>query len=163
MMRIGILSDSHDNIWKLEEAIKHLATVDAVIHCGDLCAPFVVKRMAEGLDGIPIHIVWGNNDGDPLRISQVASNYSNIQLHGETAKLILNGIKIAINHYPEIALDIADSGNFDLVCYGHDHTAHQEQRGSCLLLNPGELMGMKGRSTIAIYDTVTHKVEMIDL
>ena len=162
-MRIGILSDSHDNIWKLSEAIQHLVTVDVVIHCGDLCAPFVVKRMAEGLGEIPIHIVWGNNDGDQLRISRIASNHANIQLHGELAKLELEGIRIAVNHYPEIASDLADSGNFDLVFYGHDHTANQEQRGSCLLLNPGELMGMKGRSTIAIYDSATKKVEMIDL
>jgi putative phosphoesterase len=162
-MRIGILSDSHDNIWKLSEAIKHLTTVDAVIHCGDLCAPFVVKRMAEGLGEIPIHIVWGNNDGDPLRIAEVASTYNNVQLHGEMAKLNLEGVKIAITHYPEVATELADSGNFDLVCYGHDHTAYQEQRGSCLLLNPGELMGMKGRSSIAIFDSTTKEVETIDL
>lgn len=162
-MRIGVLSDSHDNIWKLADAINHLATVDVVIHCGDLCAAFVVRKMAEGLGNIPIHIVWGNNDGDPLRISRVASNYSSIQLHGEMAVLDLDGVKIAVNHYPEIASGLADSGQFDLVCYGHDHTAFQEKRGDCLLLNPGELMGMKGRSTIAIYDTENFEVQMIEL
>jgi hypothetical protein len=162
-MRIGILSDSHDNIWKLSEAIKHLVTVDAVIHCGDLCAPFVVKRLGEGLPDIPIHIVWGNNDGDPHRISRVAMNYSNMNLHGEVAKLEIGDLKIGVTHYPEIAAEFADSGNFDLVCYGHDHTAFQEQIGNCLLLNPGELMGMNGHSTLAIYDSQARQAEMIEL
>ena len=162
-MRIGILSDSHDNIWKLSSAFEKLSNVDAVIHCGDLCAPFVVKRMAEGMDGVPIHIVWGNNDGDPFRISSVASNYDHVHLHGLMAKLELGGIRIGVNHYPEIANDLADSGNYDLVCYGHDHTAHQERRGTCILINPGELMGMNGRSTLAIFDSASLEVEFIEL
>jgi putative phosphoesterase len=162
-MRIGIISDSHDNIWKLDEAIKHLATVDAVIHCGDLCAPFVVKQLAEGLEEIPIHIVWGNNEGDPFRIARVASQYDHVHLHAELAKLELGGIQIAVNHFPEIASDLADSGKYDLVCYGHDHTAHMENKGKCLLLNPGELMGMNGRSSLAIYDTESKQAEFLDL
>ena len=81
-MRIGIMSDSHDNIEKLGEAIQKLHSVDAVIHCGDLCAPFVVKRLGEGLKDSPIHIVWGNNEGDPFRIAQVASQYNHVHLHG---------------------------------------------------------------------------------
>jgi putative phosphoesterase len=162
-VRIGILSDTHDNIWKLDEAMLHINNVDAVIHCGDLCAPFIVKRMGEGLPGIPIHIVWGNNDGDPLAISRVASNHSHVHLHGQAAKLDIDGLKVGVNHYPEIATEFADSGNFDLVCYGHDHTAHQERRGDCLLLNPGEVMGKNGQSTLAIYNRETDQVEMIEL
>lgn len=162
-MRIGIISDSHDNIWKLAEAISHLQTVDAVIHCGDLCAPFVVKHLGEGLKGIPIHIVWGNNEGDPFRIAQVAAQFDHVHLHGEVAKLELDGVRIAVNHFPEIAIDMADSGNYDVVCYGHDHTAHEEYKGECLLLNPGELLGMNGSSTLAIYDTGTRTSERITL
>jgi putative phosphoesterase len=162
-MRLGILSDTHDNIWKLADAIEHLKTADVVIHCGDLCAPFIAKRMGEGLPDIPIHIVWGNNDGDPHAISRVASNYSHIHLHGQFAKLDLDGFRVGVNHYPEIAIEFADSGNFNLVCYGHDHTAHQERRGDCLLLNPGEIMGMNGKSTLAIYNLQTDTVEMIEL
>jgi putative phosphoesterase len=162
-MRLGILSDSHDNIWKLAEAISHLETVKAVIHCGDLCSPFIVRRLGEGLRAIPVHIVWGNNDGDPLSIARVASNFNNLHLHGQLAKLEFDGLRVGVSHYPEIATELADSGNFDLVCYGHDHTAHQEQRGNCLLLNPGELMGMNGSSTLALYDSETNQVEMIEL
>jgi putative phosphoesterase len=162
-MKIGIMSDSHDNLSKLGEAVQKMQFVDAVIHCGDLCAPFVVKQLGEGFKNIPIHIVWGNNEGDPFRIAQVASQYDHVHLHGEIAKIELGGLRIAVNHFPEIASDLADSGHYDLVCYGHDHTLHEEQRGECLLLNPGELMGMNGRSTVAVYDTELHRVEVIEL
>ena len=162
-MRIGILSDTHDNIWKLSEAFAHLQTADVVIHCGDLCAPFVVKRMGEALGEIPIHIVWGNNDGDPLSIARVAAGYPKIELHGQIAKLNLDGYQVGVNHYPVIATELAQSGNFDLVCYGHDHTVHESKVGDCVLLNPGEVMGMNGRSTLAIYDTQTQHVEIIEL
>ena len=162
-MKIAVLSDSHDNIWKLEAAMPHLLATDVVIHCGDHCAPFMVKRLGEGLAGIPIHIVWGNNDGDPWRIARAAAAYPNIQLHGETARMEIDGVRIGVNHYPEIARDLARSGSYDLVCFGHDHTAYEGMEDSCLLLNPGELMGMNGISTLAIVDLPARQVEWINL
>jgi len=46
-MQLAILSDTHDNIWKLDTALILMADADVLIHCGDLCAPFVVKRLGE--------------------------------------------------------------------------------------------------------------------
>ena len=45
----------------------------------------------------------------------------------------------------------------------HDHTMNKEWIGDTLLLNPGELMGMNRRSTIAIFDTVDKWVEFIEI
>jgi uncharacterized protein len=162
-MRIAVLSDSHDNIWKLAAAMPHLAAAEAVIHCGDLCSPFMIVHLGEGVGGKPVHIVWGNNDGDTFFISRKARSFPNIILHGEFAKLEIGGLRIGVNHYPELARGLAAGGEFDLVCYGHDHTAHQEWVGSCLLLNPGELMGMKGPSRMAIVETEGRSVQSIDL
>jgi len=161
-MRIGIISDSHDNIWRLEEAIQHLKTVDLVLHCGDLISPFMVHRLAKGLVSIPVHIVWGNNDGDKLTVARIAQNYPTFTVHGEFAELEIDDFRIAVNHYPEIAKGLAHSGKYDLVCYGHDHTAHQEQIGRTILLNPGEVMGMNGRSTLALFDLKMRRVEFIE-
>jgi putative phosphoesterase len=162
-MKIAVLSDSHDNIWRLEEAMPHLREADAVIHCGDLCSPFVVRQLGEGLQDIPIHIVWGNNDGDTFLLSKVASAYSNITLHGLYALLEIDELRIAVNHYPVIARGLALTGLYDLVCYGHDHTGREEMIATCLLLNPGELMGMNGHSTFAVVDTRTRTVTWVEL
>ncbi len=90
-MKIAVLSDSHDNIWKLAAAMPHLAAADAVIHCGDLCSPFMVTRIGEGVGGKPVHIVWGNNDGDPRLIGRNARAFPGITLHGELARFEFGG------------------------------------------------------------------------
>lgn len=162
-MHLAILSDTHDNIWKLAQAMPHLARADAVIHCGDLVAPFVMQQMGEGIPQAAIHIVWGNNDGDTYRLTQVAAQFPRISLHGESARLNLGGVRIAVTHYPEIAQELARSGSFGLVAYGHDHQAHEEWVGDCLLLNPGEVMGMKGRSSLAVVETADRSVRWVEL
>ncbi len=162
-MRIGILSDTHDNIWKLDAAIEQLSAVDVFLHCGDLCSPFVVVRLAKGAGERPVHAVWGNNDGDQRLLLMKAQETGNFHIHGQLAELTLDDKTVAMNHYPEIARPIASSGLYDLVCYGHDHTAHEERIGKSLLLNPGEVMGLNGRSTFAIYDTAEDTVEWVEL
>ena len=153
-MRIAILSDIHDNIWKLAAALERLQDADALICCGDLCAPFIVPQLAEGFAG-PIHIVFGNNDGDLFRITQLASRYDHVTLHGEFADLTLGGKRIAVTHFPELGRPIAASGIYDVVCYGHNHEYEVAQEGKTLKINPGEIMGRFGASTFVIYDTET--------
>jgi putative phosphoesterase len=162
-MKIGVISDTHDNIWKIREAVPHLSKTQTIIHCGDLCSPFVVRELAEPLAGLPIHIVWGNNEGDRAFISKVARDYPNVQLHGELAELDIDGLSVAAHHFPRIAYALALSGLYKLVCYGHDHQQHEQWVGDCLLINPGELMGMKGTSSLAIVEVETRKTEFIHL
>lgn len=162
-MKIAVLSDTHDNIWKLADAMPALAQADAVIHCGDFCSPFVIVHLGQGLAGKPVHGVWGNNDGDHRMLLLKAQEAGNITIHGELAELELDGIRIAVNHYPQIARGLAASGKYDLVCYGHDHTAHFSQVGETTLLNPGEIMGLMGARSFAFFDTQTRQVEFIPL
>jgi putative phosphoesterase len=162
-MRVVVISDSHDNIWKLDQAGETLASAEAVIHCGDICSPFMVRRLGELTAGKPVHIVWGNNDGDPLLIREVASGFPSIKLHGQLAEVELGGLRVAVNHYPVIARGLARSGDYDLVCYGHDHMRYEGREGDCLLVNPGELMGLKGPSTLAVVETSSRQVSWVEL
>jgi putative phosphoesterase len=160
-MKIAILSDTHDNIWKLAEVLKDARAVgvQALLFCGDLCAPFTLQQIGEGIEG-PVHAVMGNNDGDPLLLSRIANGLDNVTLHGPFAYLELGGRKIAVNHYPPIARDQALSGQYDLVCHGHNHEAHVERIGNTLLVNPGEVMGRFGQSTYAVYETSSGEAEL---
>jgi len=162
-MRIAVLSDSHDNIWKMRKALPYLAAADVTLHCGDIISAFMILALVKGTDGKPVHIVWGNNDGDKRFLAEVAAKADNITLHGDYAFLNLNGFRVAVNHYPKVARALAQSGNYDLVCYGHDHTANAEWIGETMLLNPGELMGMSNRSTLAIFNTISKDVEFIEV
>lgn len=57
-----------------------------------------------------------------------------------------------MNHYPDLARQIALSGKYNLVCYGHDHLFHSESIGDCLLVNPGDLLGKDERPSFALVD-----------
>ena len=163
-MKIAILSDIHDNVWNLQRALEASRDCDALLCCGDLCSPFIVNMMADGFPG-PIHVVFGNNDGDQYRMTQNASmSGDRVKLYGEFATLSPEqaGMRVAINHYPRLAKALASSGDFDLVCFGHDHTLSVDvRRDGCSLINPGAVMGydpLSGRvihSTIVLLDTET--------
>lgn len=153
MSKIAILSDIHDHLHHLAPVLAQVRDegVEALLVCGDLCAPFVVAELAQGFAG-PIHIVEGNNDGDGRLIRQVSGNFPQVTLHGIYAELTLAGAKFAMIHYPEPARRIAQSGEFNLVCYGHDHRAYEEKAPWGWLVNPGEVMGRFGLVSWGLYD-----------
>jgi len=139
-MRIAILSDIHDNVWKLAAALTAVGDADALLCCGDLCSPFVVHQLGRGFAG-PIHIVFGNNDGDLFRIGANARHYPNIHLHGELFRGEFDGQSFAMNHYDGIAQTLAAANEFDVVCYGHNHLFDLRRIGRTLAINPGAIMG----------------------
>ena len=139
-MRIAILSDIHDHVWNLAIALAAVRDAEAMICCGDLCSPFVIHQIGRAFSA-PIHIVFGNNDGDLYRITANARRYPQIQLHGEWFRGELGGRRVAVNHYDNIARPVAASGEFDLVAFGHNHVFEITQVGRTLAVNPGAIMG----------------------
>ncbi len=163
-MKIAVLSDVHDNLPNLDKALRRAngAGAEVMLFLGDFCAPFTLAQMAEGFSG-PIHVVFGNNDGDLFLISRIASQHSHVTLHGQYAELEIGGRKLAMNHYPEIAKRVAESGVMDAVFSGHDHKRYVHQLGRTLWANPGEIMGRFGKPSIGLYDTVSGEFSHVDL
>ncbi len=162
-MRLAVLSDIHDNIWRLAAALEAVRSSDAMICCGDLCSPFIIHQLGRGF-AQPIHIVFGNNDADLFRITANAQKYLQIRIHGEFFRGEFDGKAVAAVHYDNIARPLAASGQFDLVAFGHNHVYEMGHAGRGLLVNPGPIMGAKfgpgGEatnvpSTFVIYDTET--------
>ena len=169
-MKIAILSDIHDNVWNLEKALSRteLQDTQAMLFCGDLCAPFIVKLIGQGYSQA-VHMVLGNNDGDVAAIMANATNFTNIHIHGEYFRGEIGGKTIAINHYPDKSRILAEMGGYDVVCYGHNHTLAEETVGNTLLINPGAIMGFHGgrlediTPTFLILDTEQLKTEVISI
>jgi putative phosphoesterase len=153
-VKIAILSDIHDNVWKLAAALDRFKEADAIIGCGDLCAPFIVPQIAEAFRR-SIHVVFGNNDGDRFRITQQGARFDHVTIHGEFADFALGGKRIAVHHFDDVGRLIAASGSYDVVCCGHNHVFEVARIGRTLLINPGEIMGRFGTSTYVVYDTGT--------
>lgn len=141
-MRIAVLSDSHDHIPNLHHAVQRAnqEQADLLLHCGDLISPFMLRYL-HAFRG-PVHLIYGNNIGDQhLIATRCGPVFANLHHHGSHGAIIINGWRIAMNHYPDLARQLALSGKYDLVCYGHDHLFHSESIGDCLLVNPGDLLG----------------------
>ena len=75
-MKIGLISDTHDNIRNIKRAIKEFIdnNVDVVIHAGDIVSPITV----ESFEGVKLVAVLGNNDTDVSGLTAAL-----IKIHGE--------------------------------------------------------------------------------
>jgi len=156
-MKIGIMSDSHDNLPAIAKAVSVFndAEVSLVIHAGDLVAPFVSKPLAElEMDFIA---VFGNNDGERFGLSRVFEG----KIHRPPYELDYNGKKILILHEPDNLDALVASGYFDAIIYGHTHDV-DIQRGRTIVINPGECGGwLRGRRTVALWDVELGEVEIV--
>jgi len=164
-MKIAVLSDSHDQLPNLEAALRQLDSVrpEALLFLGDFCAPFSLKLMAEQFENGPIHAVFGNNDGDPYLLCEIAAQFDHVHLHGHYVELEFGGRSVALFHYPDVARRIAQSRELDAVFSGHDHKAYLERFGETLWANPGEVMGRFGRATFGIYEPGPHRFTHQDI
>jgi len=166
-MRVAVLSDIHDHLGNLAAALASVSAAEALICCGDLCSPFVMDVLAR-FPG-QVHIVFGNNDADLFRITRKSSE--RVRVHGELLETVLDGKKVAVNHFDYIARPMAQSGLYDIVCYGHNHDFLVTRVGRTLAINPGAIMGARfpgGRweevvPTFVIVDTETLTVEAFEL
>lgn len=166
-MKIGVISDTHDQRQLILEAIDifNKEKVGLVLHCGDWVAPFSAARFSAL--NCPIKGVFGNNDGDKDMHRQRNGRF--IEYHNKKMELAVDGRKIFVTHghIPRLLNDALNSGRYDAVFSGHTHVAHVKKEGKTLWLNPGTLVDetsekVKGMS-IAVYDTATNTAKLIKL
>ncbi len=157
-MKICIVSDSHDNRFLLKKAVEHAIAqgAEAVLHCGDIVAPTTLRILLP-LD-IDVHVIHGNNTGDTYNLAMLASKSGNrLHYHGQDAGIELANRKIFLVHYPHYARAMSTTGDWDLVCCGHDHTASVEQvknvkQSETTMLNPGTVGGVGAEPTYIMGD-----------
>jgi hypothetical protein len=167
-MKIGIVSDVHDALPHLHAALQGLSDADALLVAGDLCSPFVLPLLADGFTGGPIHVVFGNNDGDRFRMERIAAGLDAVHLHGEAFAGTVGTSTVAMNHFPEIGRRI-DPRHHRLIVYGHDHRLRVDRREGGWTLNPGSLLGYDPAErrfvapTFLIYDEEDDRVDAFEL
>ncbi len=168
-MKLGVISDSHDNLDKIKKAINILnkENIDFLIHCGDIISPFI-STVFEGLDekikNGNFYGVFGNNDGDLLYLTERLGKIC--KLSGYEAILELAGKKIYVSHGPDplVIKSLAKSGEFDIICTGHTHDHNIKKINNTLVINPGELCGyLTGKATFVIVDLETMDARLIEI
>lgn len=158
-MLVGIVSDSHDHLDYLRKALERFNRegVQAVLHPGDLVAPFAARLLKDLWQG-PLTVVYGNNDGERRGLAGVLPGICDGPVLVE-----LGGKRISMDHYPpdEEHRPIDD---VHVVLFGHTHEVLNETRGGVLYLNPGECCGwVTGRATVALLETDSLKAEICTL
>jgi len=165
-MKICILSDSHDNRPLLEAAVRdaQAAGAEAVLHCGDVVAPSTLEVLKPF--NLPVHVIHGNNVGDAYMMGRIASQTSNqTTYYGQDAGIELGGRRIFLVHYPHYAEAMATTGDWDLVCCGHDHKVDIRPIDNITgkvtwLVNPGTVGGIKAPATWVLGDLDNMKFDV---
>ncbi len=157
-MLVGVISDTHDRLPAIDRALALFAErgVEAIIHPGDLVAPFAARRML-GYEG-PLHVTYGNNDGERKGLKHVLR-----QIVDGPLPVALGGRNILIHHFIDWCKP-QDIEWADIVITGHTHEVVNRFEGDKLFLNPGEACGwVNGRCTVAVLDTDGPSAETCEL
>ncbi|MFC1855326.1 metallophosphoesterase [Thermodesulfobacteriota bacterium] len=158
-MKIGVISDTHDNLHAISKAVElfNKEKVEIVLHAGDFVAPFTLKILNElkcKLVG-----VFGNNDGDRIMLKKMSGD----NIFNSPHTINLADKKVIISH--DLPLEeLIQSQCYDLIVYGHSHNVDSRIIDRTMVINPGECGGwLSGNCTVAICDIIEKKTDIITL
>ncbi|MBN1508428.1 MAG: metallophosphoesterase [Sedimentisphaerales bacterium] len=161
-MRIGIISDTHDNRRNVARAIEIFRHhgVQCILHAGDIVAPFTALAFGE-LRSAKFIAVFGNNDGEKLFLKRTVEGFGG-EIHEHCYKGELEGRRICMMHKDHFAEETIRSQMYDLVIYGHTHHPDIRQEGKTLVINPGEATDWitgSGHCVVLDLKDMSHSVE----
>jgi len=159
---IGILSDSHDNLPKIEWAVRvfNEAGCDLVIHAGDFVAPFAAQVLA-GLRA-PVKAVYGNCDGEKAGLAAALAPFGEVRV--APFRFQHGGLRFLLVHSNAGLDDLIAAAAPDVVVFGHTHKFEVVRKGKTLLVNSGEAGGwVHGNSTAALLDPASLTVDIVPL
>lgn len=187
-MKIGIISDTHDDLDSLRSAIRIFKRerITYLIHAGDFVFPGVVdelKGLKPELPNVRIIGVLGNNDGEKLMLFKKFIEIS-AELNAEFADIKISSSRFGIYHGTNENLREAAirSGIYDVFIHGHTHKRRNETVEIALknseavirriqVLNPGTAhrdfpnieKKIENVPSIIIYNTENKKYHFVNL
>lgn len=156
LLRIGVVSDSHDNLYMLDKAISAMGKIDILLHLGDYYRD--ILKINNKYNHI-IDYVVGNNDF-------IGNEKSEKMLEVSGKKIFLtHGHKYNVNSGMMGLKYRGEEVGADIVLYGHTHICNVEYVYSTLFLNPGSTskprIGMPSAAILNIDDKGQICVEKI--
>jgi uncharacterized protein len=151
-MKVGIISDTHDQVARTSRAVALLIEegAEVLVHCGDLTGPRVVYECG----GLPSYYVFGNNDFDEKGLRRAMAAVQGVCL-GYGGLVELGGKRIAVTH-GDLAKEVTRlvDGSPDYLLHGHTHMAADRRDGGVRWINPGALHRADSW-TVAVLDLET--------
>ncbi|QEG35890.1 YfcE family phosphodiesterase [Bythopirellula goksoeyrii] len=162
-MRVGIFADSHDHLDNIRLAVERFnkEQCDYVLFAGDLISTIAVPPLRSL--NCPLVGCFGDNEGNKPGLRSGLSIVST--LFGDPPVFFGtdDGTKFVLTHMERQLRGVIEP--FDIAVYGHTHKPRigRDAQGR-LHINPGETGGWSfGRPTIAMVETSSFKVEIINL
>ena len=163
-MRIGIISDTHNNVENLHKALNRLQQEDiiTIFHCGDLTDP----ETARLLDGFQVYFTYGNGDTVTGKIREMLLSYNPTSWTGFTFTGDVNGVSVAATHghLDGMVDQLTQSGKYAYVFKGHSHRRLDVIKNGTRLINPGSLGGLKVEPRgFCILDLTSGQLDFIEV
>ncbi len=161
-MKIAVISDTHDNIANVDNVLAFLKRekITTLIHCGDTSTFETIEYIRNNFDG-DIYATLGNDEKNPDERVAQTGNFKEFTQFFSIGDLRIGDSCVAFIHYPDAAKNLARSGKYDAVFYGHTHKPWMEKIGNCMLLNPGNVAGVYYPASFAIIDTDTLHAQLV--
>lgn len=162
-MKIGVISDTHDNLGNLEAALETMRAegVTKILHCGDLCGPDIIRALA----GFDVWIAQGNMDRH-IGLAHAAEETFGRGRLAWLHQFTLDGYLVAMIHgdNEELLGNLITSGQYAHVFCGHTHRRRDQTVGRTRVINPGALGGLRRQSrSFCILDLATGEFRFIEL
>lgn len=160
MKKLGILSDTHDQLDRIRAALVLLESrgAEGLLHLGDIVSPFALKAVLK-FNG-PLYMIFGNNDGEKKGLRAIFP-----EIKDGPHVFELEGRKLGVAHSVE-EIPAEYRTTCDGIFYGHSHAkVHKPRQGAQPLeLNPGEGCGwLTGVATCALLDLETMQAEILEI
>lgn len=137
-MRIGILSDTHDQIPITRAAVDLLRAEGArmLVHCGDIIGPEIVRECS----ALPLYFTFGNHDSDMVPYLERAAAENRAQCLGWGGEFSVAKKRIAVVH-GHLTMDLRPllAAGPDYLLSGHSHIPRDWREGKTHRINPGSL------------------------
>jgi uncharacterized protein len=158
-MRLGILSDTHDELVRTRLAVRILRDTgaEALVHCGDLASPPIVEALAV----LPAWFVFGNHDSDMVPALQGAAAEFGPVCLGWGGVIELSGRRLGVAHghmTTDVRRVLAEQPEFLLS--GHSHVPSDAVVGGVRRINPGALHRADG-FTAAVLDLESGELQVL--
>ncbi len=135
ILKIGVVSDSHGDVYAVKKAVESMGDVDKIIHLGDYCRD--AERASKELERDIIYVKGNcdftyNVDSDKV----ITMDDKKIFItHGHNYRVKFN--------YNSLYLKAREIGA-DIVLFGHTHLAGIFEKDGIIFMNPGSVSRPKG-------------------
>lgn len=153
-MKILVISDTHGDINRAEEAVRINPDIDLIIHLGDYFRD--AQKLSDIFPDIPIEYIYGNSD---FMIEDVPAE----------KLLVLCGKRIFLTHGHRYSVKWdynklykkAEEMKADVLLFGHTHIPDLIQRDRYYVINPGSTSDPRDDSneSYAIIEINGEKIE----